>query len=58
MITVKFEIDSQEIPTSDLRTLLAAALMRGADETTSWKAEAAVCSAARAMRDAEITETV
>lgn len=58
MITVKITIPTQEIPTRDLRALLAAALIRGSDETTTWKATAAVVAAARAMSDAEISESV
>ncbi len=57
MIKITLEIAAQDIPTQDLRALLAAALMRGAGETNSYMAEDAVIAAARAMRDAEITET-
>jgi hypothetical protein len=58
MITIKLTIPKQELPTKDLRTLLAAALCRGAGETNSWLAEDAVMAVARAMPYAKITETM
>ena len=58
MITIKLTIPKQELPTKELRALLAAALLRGTRETNSWQAEDAVMAAARAMQDAKITETM
>ena len=57
MIKIEITLPKQEIPTADLRALLAAALIRGAGETNSWQAEEAVIAAAKAVRDATITET-
>lgn len=58
MITIKLTIPKQELPTKELRTLLAAALFRGAGETNSWQAEDAVTAVAHAMPYAKITETM
>ena len=58
MITIKLTIPKQELPTKELRTLLAAALMRGTSETNSWQAEDAVMAVAHAMQNAKITETM
>lgn len=57
MIKITLEIAEQEIPTQDLRALFAAALIRGSDEANVFAANA-IHDAARAMRDAEIVETV
>ena len=58
MITIKLTIPKQELPTKELRALLAAALFRGTSETNSWQAEDAVMAVAHAMQDAKITETM
>jgi homoserine kinase len=58
MITITLTIPKQELPTKELRALLAAALCRGAGETNSWLAEDAVMAVAHAMQDAKITETM
>jgi hypothetical protein len=57
MITVTFAIPAQKIPTQDLRALFAAALIRGADDTTTYAGDDAVRAAASAIMNATVTET-
>ena len=57
MITVTFSIPAQKIPTQDLRALFAAALIRGADDTTTYAGDDAVRAAASAIMNATVTET-
>ena len=57
MVTVTFTLPRQKIPTEDLQALFAAALIRGADDTTTYAGDDAVRAAASAMMYATVTET-